>query len=127
MKQIKTFDTFINEAMAPTDPMAIGTLKKIYAALKPFGFELDEMGKQKGRPAIMKGNSDWDGIDIHFLPKEEIFKVFITVKNSEKLGPKGKDYQVRDTTAADKILKLVEPFKKLPFNMPAPQEKGYEG
>ena len=126
MKQIKSFDTFINEAMAPTDPMAIGTLKKIYAALKPFGFELDEIGKGKGRPAVMKGNSDWDGIDIQFLPKEEIFKVFVTVRNSEKF-PDGKNYQVRDTTAADKILKLVEPFKKLPFNMPEPEEKGYEG
>ena len=143
MKQIKTFDTFINEAMNPSfstlpaavkekafggNKEALAIYDKLYAALKPFGFTDFPYSAPVGdsfTTFIDKGASDYDGIGIRYHRPDEKFTVFFASKGIPKFGEEGKSFPVSATTA-DQILKLVEPYKKMTFKE-VPEEKGYEG
>jgi hypothetical protein len=152
MKQIKTFDSFINEAMAPTphipkledfkDPKAFEIFNKLVTALKPFGFVAQPPSDTSFKSAInpqynregyimsfltksSELSGDYDIAAIKFNSKDKKFIVVVTMEGKQKLGPEGKSFPVSDSTYAQ-ILQTLEPYKKLPFNHPAKEEGGEE-
>jgi Zn-dependent metalloprotease len=122
MKQILSFDSFLNEGSVPEKQSHQG-LQDIYNSLKPFGFTMDPVGTHSyGCPNVSKGN-DYTGITIQFRQSEGGYFVSVTDKGKEKISKTIKLVapSFDSASAVAQILKDIEPYKKMVI-LPPPHQ-----